>query len=125
MSDVVLGLGRRLRLTSLSSRYKSVAVLGAFAFVNGLISIGLMAAAALVTGQPFVFPSLGPTAFLLFFTPMAPAASPRNTVVGHAIGAASGYLALALFGLSCIAPPYPADFVLEHIPTVVAIGVLV
>lgn len=33
--------------------------------------------------------------------------------------------ALALFGLSCIAPPYPADFVLEHIPTLVAIGVLV
>jgi putative membrane protein len=34
-------------------------------------------------------------------------------------------VALALFGLSCIAPPYPRDFVLEHFPTVVAIGVLV
>lgn len=33
--------------------------------------------------------------------------------------------ALALFGVSCIAPPYPGDFVLEHIPTVVAIGALV
>jgi putative membrane protein len=34
-------------------------------------------------------------------------------------------IALALFGLTCIKPPYPADFTLEHIPTVVAIVTLV
>ncbi len=34
-------------------------------------------------------------------------------------------IALALFGLSCIKPPYPFDFTLEHIPTVVAIVTLV
>jgi putative membrane protein len=32
---------------------------------------------------------------------------------------------LALFGLSCINPPYPQFFVLEHIPTLAAIAVLV
>lgn len=63
-----------------------------------------MATAAWVTGAPFVFPSLGPTAFLLFYTPVQPAASPRNTVLGHLIGVAAGYLALALFGL-LDAPP--------------------
>lgn len=99
MSDVVLGLGRRFRLPSLVQRYNSVFVLGLFSLVNGLISIGLMAAAALLTRQPFVFPSLGPTAFLLFYTPTAPASSPRNTLAGHFIGATAGYVSLAIFGL--------------------------
>lgn len=99
MSDVVLGILQRLRFTALQERYSSVAVLGAFAFVNGCLSIGIMAGAALLTGQPLIFPSLGPTAFLLFFTPRAPAASPRNTVMGHLIGVLAGYGSLAAFGL--------------------------
>lgn len=99
MSDVVLGLGDRLRLKPLTERFNSVAVLGTFAFVNGLVSIGLMSLVALLTKQPFIFPSLGPTAFLLFYTPMLPTASPRNTLCGHAIGAVAGYLSLAIFGL--------------------------
>jgi CBS domain-containing membrane protein len=54
---------------------------------------------ALVSGRPFIFPSLGPTAFLFFYTPLAPAASPRNTICGHLIGALAGWGCLALFGL--------------------------
>jgi len=99
MSDVVLGLGNRLRLKPLTERFNSVAVLGAFAFVNGLVSIGLMSLVALLTKQPFIFPSLGPTAFLLFYTPTQPTASPRNTLCGHLVGAAAGYLSLAIFRL--------------------------
>jgi len=104
MAAIVFGLARRARLTALTERHDSTLVLGCFALVNGLIAIATMALIAYVTGEPFVFPSLGPTAFLLFYTPLAPAASPRNTLGGHAIGAASGYLALALFGLTD-APP--------------------
>lgn len=104
MAAIVFGLARRVRIPSLVERHSSTAVLGLFAFVNGVIAIGLMAAAALVTGAPFIFPSLGPTAFLLFYTPLLPAACPRNTLGGHAIGAAAGYLALALFGLTNSAP---------------------
>jgi CBS-domain-containing membrane protein len=104
MAAIVFGLTRRLRLSALTQRYDSTVVLGLFAFVNGLIAIGAMAFVAFVTGQPFVFPSLGPTAFLLFYTPMQPAASPRNTICGHAIGAAAGYLALVVFGLTDAAP---------------------
>lgn len=99
MSDVVLGLGSRLRLKGLTERFNSVAVLGVFSFVNGLVSIALMSLVALLTNQPFIFPSLGPTAFLLFYTPTQPAASPRNTICGHLIGAVAGYLSLAIFGL--------------------------
>jgi CBS domain-containing membrane protein len=106
MSDLVLGLARRLRLRALTARYNSTFVLGVFALLNGFLSIALMALAALATGQPFVFPSLGPTAFLLFYTPDAPSASPRNTFFGHLIGALAGYLALAVFGLLHAGPAF-------------------
>lgn len=100
MAAIAYGLAQRFRVSSLTQRHDSTAVMGLFAFVNGLIAIGAMAGVALATGQPFVFPSLGPTAFLLFYTPLLPASSPRNTVAGHLIGAAAGYLALVVFGLT-------------------------
>jgi CBS-domain-containing membrane protein len=104
MAAIVFGLARRMRVPALTERHNSTLVLGLFAFVNGLIAIGAMAFVAFVTGEPFVFPSLGPTAFLLFYTPLLPASSPRNTLGGHAIGAAAGYLALVTFGLTDAAP---------------------
>jgi CBS-domain-containing membrane protein len=104
MAAIVFGLARRARVPTLTERYDSTGVMGLFAMVNGLIAIGIMAIVALVTGEAFVFPSLGPTAFLLFYTPMVAAASPRNTLGGHAIGAAAGYLALVVFGLTDAAP---------------------
>lgn len=104
MAAIVFGLARRARLPALTQRHDSTLVLGLFAFVNGVIAIGLMAGAAVVTDQPFIFPSLGPTAFLLFSTPLLPAASPRNTLGGHLIGASAGYLALVVFGLTDNAP---------------------
>lgn len=99
MVHVVEGLVRQIRIPYLTRHYSSSSVMGLFAFVNGVISIALMSAAALVTGNPFIFPSLGPTAFLLFYTPRQAAASPRNTICGHAIGAAAGWFSLAVFGL--------------------------
>src|SRR5215471_9892960 len=48
------------------------ALWAAYVFVNGFLSIALLALLAVVTGVPFVFPSLGPTAYQLFFLPRAP-----------------------------------------------------
>jgi CBS-domain-containing membrane protein len=100
MAAIVFGLARRARLTALVERHDSTTVLGLFAFVNGVIAIATMALVALATGEPFVFPSLGPTAFLLFYTPLLPASSPRNTLGGHLIGVVAGYLSLVVFGLT-------------------------
>lgn len=104
ISSLVFGMGERLSVPSLTQRHSSTLIMGFFALINGLVAIGVMSIAALSTGQPLIFPSLGPTAFLLFYTPTSPAASPRNTIAGHAIGAGAGYLSLAIFGLTSAGP---------------------
>lgn len=109
-SELALGLAKRMRIPALVQRHDATSVMGLFAFVNGLISIGLMSLAALFTGSPFIFPSLGPTAFLLFYTPTVPAASPRNTVLGHLVGCIAGYLSLVVFALQDAPPALGAEF---------------
>lgn len=104
MSDVLGGILTRFRLSWLLQHHSRVPVLAFFSFINGCISIGLMAALALITRSPFIFPSLGPTAFLFFYTPTAPAASPRNTIIGHAVGIIAGYLSLVVTGLTMAGP---------------------
>ena len=97
--EVSRGLVERLRLKWLLGHFPERPVWAAFMFVNGFISIGLMSLAALAAKTSFIFPSLGPTAFLFFFSPQAPSASPRHTIYGHAIGIACGYGALWATGL--------------------------
>ena len=115
MNSVVLGLARRLRVPALIERHSSTSVMGLFAMVNGIISIGIMAAAAWATGSPFVFPSLGPTAFLFFYTPLAASAAPRNTIFGHLIGALAGYLSLVIFGLTEAAPALATEVTMARV----------
>jgi CBS-domain-containing membrane protein len=104
LSAVLNGLLLRFRFTYLAERHNRTWLIALFSFVNGCLSIAIMAFAALVSGQPFIFPSLGPTAFLFFYTPLAPPASPRNAFYGHLIGAAAGYGSLLLFGLQDVGP---------------------
>lgn len=115
MNSVVAGIGRRLRIPYLLQRHSSTTVMGLFSAVNGVVSIGLMAAAAWATGTAFVFPSLGPTAFLFFYTPTLASAAPRNTLFGHLIGAASGYVSLVLFGLTDAAPALASAVTLPRV----------
>ncbi len=107
---VIRGITRRLRLQWLLTRFDERKVWAAFMFVNGFITIALLAMVALATGTPFVFPSLGPTAFLFFFDPRAPSASPHHAIVGHAIGILCGYGSLLIFYL-------------EHSGSALALGV--
>jgi CBS domain-containing membrane protein len=104
MASIVLGLMTRARMPWLLRYHKRSVVLAVFSFISGCISIGLMTAIAVVTHSPFIFPSLGPTAFLFFYRPSAPAASPRNTILGHTIGACVGYLCLVITNLTVAGP---------------------
>ena len=96
--DHVRLLLQRLRLDWMLRRFSPRLVLALYVFVNSFITIGLLALVAVVTRNPFVFPSLGPTAYLLFFTPLVKASSPRNTILGHAIGLVCGYAAFVITG---------------------------
>lgn len=104
MSDILGGIIMRMRLPWLLQHHSRVPVLALFSLINGFVSIGLMSVLAVITHSPFIFPSLGPTAFLFFYTPTAPAASPRNTIIGHAIGALAGYFSLVITGLTMAGP---------------------
>jgi CBS domain-containing membrane protein len=104
MSDVARGIFQRVQLPWLLKHHASTPILALFSFINGCISIGIMSGLALITRSPFIFPSLGPTAFLLFYTPTAPPASPRNTVIGHGIGVLAGYFSLVITGLTTAGP---------------------
>lgn len=101
---VTHGLISRLRFARLQTRFPGRALWALFMFINGFITIAILAGVAMVSHTPFVFPSLGPTAILLFYTPLSPTASPRHTIYGHAIGIACGYGSLLLTGLHHTAP---------------------
>ena len=79
------------------------------AVAAGLRAGTLLAAtgvAAVLTGSPFLFPSLGPSAYLLATAPDAPASQPRTVLGGHAVGVVAGLLASHLIapGLVVIEP---------------------
>ena len=97
-ADHVLSLLQRLRLNWLLQHFPPRLVRSVYVFVNGFITIGLLALLALLSGNPFVFPSLGPTAYLLFFSPLNKPSSPRNTIFGHAIAIVCGYAAFMVTG---------------------------
>jgi CBS-domain-containing membrane protein len=101
---VAHGLLSRLRFARLQTRFPGRFIWALFMFVNGFITIAILAGVAMVSHTPFVFPSLGPTAILLFYTPLSPTASPRHTIYGHAIGIVCGYGSLLLTGLHHTAP---------------------
>lgn len=88
----------------LPRRFRSRYLLAAFVFTNGFVTIALLSLLAMTFRTPFVFPSLGPTAFVFFFAPNQPAASPRNAICGHAIGLICGYGALLVTGLTEAGP---------------------
>jgi CBS domain-containing membrane protein len=88
------------QLSSLVRRYPPRIVRAVYVFINSFLTIGLLALVAMLSGTPLVFPSLGPTAFMLFHDPGSASASARSTILGHAIGIACGYGSLWLTGLT-------------------------
>lgn len=54
---------------------------------------GLVGLLAVATGQPAIFPSLGPTAYVLAVEHEGPRTARRRVIGGHAIGVLAGLLA--------------------------------
>lgn len=117
---VIMELFGRLRLPGLIERFPARIVWAVFVFVNGFVTCAILATMAMAWKTTFIFPSLGPTAFMVFFNPSSPAASPRSAVLGHAIGILCGYGALWMTGLVDAAP---ATVTGVHDPRIVAAAV--
>ena len=75
--------------------------------------LSVPAIVAWLTGLPFVFPSLGPTAYLLAIGRRGGAADPRRVLVGHSIGVVAGLAAHAALApglvLTAASPAYDPD----------------
>ena len=76
----------RLRFWYLASRMDFHLASALYIFLAVSISMSILGVAAYLTSWPMIFPSLGPTVFLMFHNPSSPFAAPRNAVFGH-IGA--------------------------------------
>lgn len=77
-----------------------IPLIGRTSFVSSLMAalmVGVVAGLALLGGQPWLFPSLGPTAYLLAAFPDLPSARLYNCFVGHLVGLGSGFAAVAVF----------------------------
>jgi CBS domain-containing membrane protein len=105
-AEHVFSLIERLRLSWLLAHLPTKSVWAAYVALNSFVTIALLTLLALLTHSPFVFPSLGPTAFLFFFTPLGESSSPRNAVLGHAIGLICGFTAYTVTGMH----PFPQGF---------------
>jgi CBS domain-containing membrane protein len=93
-------MAHRLHHARSRREFRDRCLLAFYVFANGFVTTAILAGLAMITHTVFVFPSVGPTAFLLFFRPNAPAARPRNVLGGHAIGILCGYGSLWLLGLT-------------------------
>ena len=70
-----------------------------YSLIAGFLAIFIGGMAAYLLGEPLLFPSLGPTVYILFETPMAETGSPRSTIAGHFVAITVGLFFLVAFGL--------------------------
>ncbi len=66
-----------------------------------LLAVGVLGLAA---HQPWLFPSLGPTAYFQAVTPEHPATRFYNIFVGHLVGLAAGFAAVWIVGAQAALP---------------------
>jgi CBS-domain-containing membrane protein len=74
------------------------------------VLVAVVGAFAWATGLPALFPSLGPSAFVLATVPDGEASDPRRVVLGHAVGVAAGLLAYHLLGGGVVVTERVAPF---------------
>ncbi|MFD1514495.1 HPP family protein [Halomarina rubra] len=82
-----------------------VTVVGAFAWASGL---------------PALFPSLGPSAFVLAMFPESEASNPRRVLGSHIIGVVAGLAAYHMFGAGLVATQETVPFSLASARLVVS-----
>ncbi len=83
----------RLRFWYLAAHGDTRLVSSLFVLLACAVSMVILGTAAYLTSWAMIFPSLGPTIFLMFYAPASPMAAPRNAVLGHLSAALIGVAA--------------------------------
>ena len=94
-------LPRRKNIADITTAYRSSPP---YVVVASLLTMAIVGVVAVWGGEPFIFPPLGPTMFILLAFPLAEEANPRNVIGAHLIGLVAGIVALLVFGLVDVAP---------------------
>lgn len=70
-----------------------------FVFIEAVSALAIISTTAYLIQMPLLFPPLGPSAFILFFTPLARSAAPRSVLLAHSMGLFIGLAMVGLFSL--------------------------
>ena len=70
-----------------------------YTLIAGFLAVFIGGMAAYLLDELLLFPSLGPTVFILFESSMSETGSPRRTITGHFVAIAVGLFFLVAFGL--------------------------
>lgn len=94
--------------------------------IGGALLMVVPGLLGLATGNMWLFPSLGPTAYLQAATPQDETARPLNVVLGHALGAIAAVVALFLLGANSEPSVFDAHQLFLHrvLASTVAIALL-
>jgi hypothetical protein len=65
--------------------------------IHGAVLIGVLGGFAWLVGEPLIFPSLGPTAYVMVVAPAASNHQPRLVIRGHLLGVGAGLVGYHLF----------------------------
>lgn len=79
----------------------------AVAGVRTGVLVAVAGAVATLTGSPFLFPSLGPSAYALVTAPGAASTTPRRVIGSHAVGVAAGLLSYHLLAAGVVVTDLP------------------
>lgn len=71
-------------------------ITSAYLFLGGVTALTTITITAYLTDLVLLFPPLGPSAFILFYTPLSESACPRNLVLSHTVAVLSGMGALVM-----------------------------
>ena len=96
---LIVGLNRMRLQTILARARHPHRIAGLFLLVEGAAALGIIGWAASAFKLPLLFPQLGPSAFIIFHTPMAESASPRSLILSHGISLVIGLLVLRVFAV--------------------------
>ena len=92
----------RLRFFYVATRGNIKRLIAVYVFVTSFLGLSVLGGITLLFYWPLLFPSLGPTTFLIFYAPARAMSWPRNCIMGHLSGMVCGFLAFLV--LYCFFP---------------------